>query len=259
MKQTPTAETDLMSLPTAQATSTPTMSTRKLDSLNETAQSSTATMIIHNQTPELITAETIKDTKEMPPQNPIFTITSEDDEEDEDEENDDDVNSDDDHFYEHDERVLNKHATNSAETSMSNGDLSHHHHHDVTATETRRQSKWKHISYTLCIILIVLLVFFLFLFLIQHWKCKLSSDIDNENNIIKVNLNSCGYQKTLSRLSDNFNLFLQELFNLVFLNASSDRNKWIRWPIKSAGQHDVEHTTCYDPLFFWFFKQYQEN
>ena len=126
--------------------------------------------------------------------------------------------------------------------------------------ENKPQSKWKNISYTLCIILIVLFVFFLFLFLIQHWKCKLSNDIDNENNIIKVNLNSCGYQKTLSRLSDNLNLFLQELFNLVYVNTSADRrNKWIPWPIKSA-QYDAEDTNrYYDPLFFWFFKQYQEN
>ena len=106
----------------------------------------------------------------------------------------------------------------------------------------------------MCIILIVFLIFFLFLFLIQHWKCKLSNDLDNENNIIKaVNLNSCGYQKTLHRLSDNFYLFLQELINLLLFQTI--QNKWIPWPIKL----DDVNTTNYDPLFFWFFRQYEEN
>lgn len=245
LKQPPTEtapETNLMNLPVAQATSTPTMNTRKCELLNESRQSS-VNMLVNKQSNESTTPEPINDTQETA-KVPVFTIHNDDD----------DQTSDDDHFYDHEERIL-KRNTNSRETSMSNGDLSYHEH----TMEIKPQSKWKNIRYTLCIILIVLFVFFLFLFLIQHWKCKLSSDIDNENNIIKVNLNSCGYQKTLSRLSDNLNLFLQELFNLVYLNTSSSRNrKWIPWPMEST-QHDSEGTTRYDPLFFWFFKQYQEN
>lgn len=215
----------LQNLPTAQATSTPTLNVKKNDLGSR--KSSTATLIINNN---IESNESIKESNDLS-KRPVFTLQNHEED------------SDEDKFF---EPNLNDQTSNDQNESISR--------------TNSRQNRLKNISCTICTIVIVFFIFFLFLFLIQHWKCKLINETNNDNdanNIIKVNMNSCGYQKTLSRLNDNFNLFTQELINLFWPNASVSNDRWIPWPIRSNSNDPNEAN--YDPLFFWFFRQYEEN
>ena len=179
---------------------------------------------------DILLYELIKESNDLS-KRPVFTLQNHDED------------SDEDMFF---EPNLNDQTSNDQNESISR--------------TNSRQNRLKNISCTICTIVIVLFIFFLFLFLIQHWKCKLINETNNDNdanNIIKVNMNSCGYQKTLSRLNDNFNLFTQELINLFWPNASVSNDRWIPWPIRSNSNDPNEAN--YDPLFFWFFRQYEEN
>lgn len=251
-KQEPESDLGMMQA-AAQATSTPTLSTKLHDSshMETRKSSSTATLLAVNRGGGGVINSDLNDiimnNSDQPSKLAVFELNSDETNSDEHSNGEEEEKEDVDKFYEHDERILTK-KNDHDESLFENNHLNN------INNNNKQQSKWKNIRYTMCIILIVFLIFFLFLFLIQHWKCKLSNDLDNENNIIKaVNLNSCGYQKTLNRLSDNFYLFLQELINLLLFQTI--QNKWIPWPIKL----DDVNTTNYDPLFFWFFRQYEEN
>lgn len=224
-------------IPIAQATSTPTLGAKLIDT--QPRKSSTATLKPENEPDSVV-------------KRPIFTIPASEGSD------DDDTNSDEDKFYEHDE-YLNRQKSPSSTNLTSN-------HQTINSSTSfisklkRQQSRLKNISCTICIIVIVLFIFFLFLFLIQHWKCKLSElndENDDATSIVRVNLNSCGYQRTLSRVRDNFILFMQDY--LPSMSSLTGRDRWIPWPIRSDSSYNESNESNYDPLFFWFFRQYEEN
>lgn len=108
------------------------------------------------------------------------------------------------------------------------------------------KKKKKSIYYIITLVFIGFCFIMFVISIIQYGRCNLSAPVGT----------NCQYSAILTRLNDNFLAVNRRLLGYVpFMGGASSNYRWISWPIASPNSTNLS----FDPLFSWFFSQYEAN
>lgn len=136
------------------------------------------------------------------------------------------------------------------ETDINHADFNHFYNQHpasmkLSASLKRKQRRSMFMTIT---VLFVGVCFVLFVItIVQYSYCNLTS------SSASIASGQCQYSRIVSRLNDNLSAINRRLWSVV--SAGTGGYRWVSWPIYSPNSNAI----AVDPLFSWFFRQYEPN
>lgn len=136
------------------------------------------------------------------------------------------------------------------ETTMSANNTYHtynHNNNDLKSVEMKKRRR-RSMLVTITFMFVGVCIVLFAITIVQYSACNLTS------SSVSIASGQCQYSRIVSRLNDNLSAINRRLWSVV---GSTGAYQWISWPIYSP--NTSESPLSLDPLFSWFFRQYQPN